>query len=55
MKSVEETQYFWSGKNHKDEMNVLYAGLNEKGESLDLLLQRQGNGLTKIECVIISD
>jgi hypothetical protein len=53
LKAVDETQFYWTGKNKKNEMNRLYSGSNEKGESLDLLLQRQNNGTARIECSIV--
>jgi len=53
LEAVLETQFYWTGKNKKNETNRLYSGSNEKGESLDLLLQRQNNGLTTIECSIV--
>ncbi|MCI4670483.1 MAG: hypothetical protein MRZ79_20270 [Bacteroidia bacterium] len=53
IKEVEETQFYWKGKNKKNETNQLYSGSNEKGESLDLLVQNIGSGLIKIECSIV--
>jgi len=53
LEAVLETQFYWTGKNNKNETNRLYSGSNEKGESLDLFLQRQNNGLTTIECSIV--
>jgi hypothetical protein len=53
LKTVDETQFYWKGKNKKDEMNILYAGSNATGESLDLLFHRQKNGTTRIECSIV--
>jgi len=53
IEEVEETQFYWSGKNRKNDTNHLYSGSNEKGESLDLLIHSLGNGLNKIECSII--
>ncbi|MBT2557429.1 hypothetical protein J7E24_06500 [Hymenobacter sp. ISL-91] len=53
LEAVLETQFYWTGKNKKNKTNRLYSGSNEKGESLDLLLQRQNNGLTIIECSIV--
>jgi len=51
--TVDEPQYDWKGDIKKNETNELYSGSNDKGESLDLLLQKQVNGLTKIECSIL--
>lgn len=53
LEAVLETQFYWTGKNQKNETNRLYSGSNEKGESLDLLLQIQNNGLITIECSIV--
>lgn len=53
IEKVDETQFYWSGKNTKSEANQLYSGANEKGESLDLLLEKQGNRMTRIECTIV--
>jgi hypothetical protein len=48
-----ETQYYWPGKYKKDKHTKLFAGVNKKGDALDLLIQRQGNGTTKIDCTIV--
>lgn len=53
IKEVAETQYYWTGKNKKNETNQLFSGANEKGESLDILFVKQENQLTKIECTIV--
>lgn len=53
IKEVKETQFYWTGKNKKNGTNQLHSGSNEKGESLDLLIQSLGNGLNKIECSIV--
>lgn len=50
---VDEPQFNWKLNIKKSETNELYSGSNEKGESLDLLIQKQINGLTKIECSIL--
>lgn len=46
--SVDEKQVDWT----EIEMNRRYTGSNKIGESIDLLLQKQENGLVKIECSI---
>lgn len=53
IKPVDKTQFYWLGKNKKEETNELYSGSNQKGESLDLMIQRQGNESTQIECSIV--
>ena len=50
---VDETQYYWIGKHKRNANNNLFSGYNKKGESLDLLLQRLDNGITRIECTIV--
>lgn len=50
---VTETQYYWTGKNKKNKTNQLFSGANEKGESLDILFEKQVKNLTKIECTIV--
>ena len=53
IKEVTETQYYWPGKNKKNETNQLFSGANEKGESLDIMFEKQMKKLTKIECTIV--
>ena len=53
IKSVSEPQYNWKVDVKKNETNELFSGSNDKGESLDLLLQKQIDGLTKVECSIL--
>ena len=53
IKSVSEPQYNWKVDFKKNETNELFSGSNDKGESLDLLLQKQIDGLTKVECSIL--
>lgn len=53
LSEVNETQYYWSGRYKKSENTELFSGFNKKGESLDLLIQKQNNGTTKIECTIV--
>ncbi len=50
---VDETQYYWAGKYKRNEKNNLFSGYNKKGESLDLLLQRLENSMTRIICTIV--
>jgi hypothetical protein len=51
--SVDEPQYNWKVGVKKNETNEIFSGSNNKGESLDLLLQKQVDGLTKVECSIL--
>lgn len=53
IKSVIEPQYNWKVDVKKNKTNELFSGSNDKGESLDLLLQKQIDGLTKVECSIL--
>ena len=53
IKSVSEPRYNWKVDVKKNETNELFSGSNDKGESLDLLLQKQIDGLTKVECSIL--
>lgn len=53
IKSVSEPKYNWKVDVKKNETNELFSGSNDKGESLDLLLQKQIDGLTKVECSIL--
>lgn len=53
IKAVKETQFYWIGKNKKNKMNRLYSGSNEKGESLDLFIEKQSNKTNRIECTIV--
>jgi len=53
IEEVSETQYYWKGKNKKNETNQLFSGANEKGESLDILFERQEDELIKVECTIV--
>ena len=51
--SVDEPQYNWKVGVKKNETNEIFSGSNNKGESLDLLLEKQVGGLTKVECSIL--
>ncbi|WP_298476947.1 hypothetical protein [uncultured Maribacter sp.] len=53
LKTADQPEYNWKADIKKNEKNQLYSGSNDKGESLDLLLQKQDNELTKIECSIL--
>jgi len=53
LSEVNETQYYWTGRYKMNESTKLFSGFNKKGESLDLLIQRQVNGTTRIECTIV--
>ena len=53
LEEVGETQYYWTGKNKKNDMNQLYSGSNKKGESLDLMIQSFGVNSHRIECSIV--
>jgi len=50
---VNETKYYWKGRYKTNENTKLFSGFNKKGESLDLLIQRQDNGTTRIKCTIV--
>ena len=50
---VNETQYYWTGRYKTNENTKLFSGFNKKGENLDLLIERQDNVTTRIECTIV--
>jgi hypothetical protein len=53
LSGVNETQYYWTGRYKANGNTKLFSGFNKKGESLDLLIQRQDNRTTRIECTIV--
>ena len=53
LEAVDQTRYYWIGKNKKSNTNVLYSGSNEKGEALDLYIQKMSSNRVEIECSIV--
>lgn len=53
LSEVDETQYYWTGKHKRNEDTQLISGFNKKGESLDLLIQKQVDGTIRVKCTIV--